>query len=104
MQSLANLAMNLPAQGRVSDDPAGRNYLTEYDIERRSIYVGSLPIDANTEDLRRLFDIHGTILKVIVHKNESIIDGKFPQTFSPSYQASPLTRHSSNSTTLLRLR
>lgn len=77
MQSLANhLGGNSPARGRVPEDPTGRHYLEEYDIERRSIYVGNLPTDADNDDLRDLFMNYGKIIKVTLHKNESIVDGK----------------------------
>lgn len=92
MQSLANMAaMNSPLHGRAPEDPAGRIYLDEYDIERRSIYVGNLPIDAVNDDLRKLFEIYGTILKVTLHKSECKDDGKFLDMFSPSSQTDAST-------------
>lgn len=78
MQSLANMGMYSPAHGRGSVNPVGRQYLDEYDIERRSIYVGNLPTDTVIEDLDRLFKIYGVIMKATLHKNESIVDGKLP--------------------------
>ncbi|KAF8849702.1 hypothetical protein BDZ45DRAFT_718148 [Acephala macrosclerotiorum] len=76
MQSLANMGTTSPSRGRVSDreDPVGRHYLEEYDIERRSIYVGNLPTDAENEELKGLFFQFGNIIKVTLHKIESRFD------------------------------
>ncbi|KAE8440775.1 hypothetical protein EG329_006592 [Mollisiaceae sp. DMI_Dod_QoI] len=81
MQSLANMDMSSPSRDRVHEDPVGRHYLDEYDIERRSIYVGNLPTDAVNDDLRDVFVKFGTIIKVTLHKNESIIDANQQRCF-----------------------
>lgn len=93
MQSLANMGTSSPSRVRNSEreDSVSQRYLDEYDIERRSVYVGNLPTDAVRADLLGLFEQFGTIIDAHIHKNESLVDSKF----LPSARLqSSLTRHS----------
>lgn len=72
MQSMANMAS--PSRNTKSN-PAYRDYLNTYDIERRSVFVGNLPADTVEADLEQHFANCGNIIRVTIHRPESIIDG-----------------------------
>lgn len=74
------LMMSHPA----AEVSADRLTVLKYDLERRSIYVGNLPNDTTVEDFHALFDVHGPITKVTIHKNDSIVNRKFRLFFRPS--------------------
>lgn len=74
MQSMANMAS--PSRNTKSN-PAYRDYINTYDIERRSVFVGNLPVDASEAELEQHFANCGNIIRVTIHRPESIIDGEF---------------------------
>jgi RNA recognition motif-containing protein len=79
MQSLAGSpAYNTPSR----PDPAHRIYLQTYEVDTRSIFVGQLPPDTFEEELEQKFEHCGQILRVTVHKNDSLIDGEFTSSIS----------------------
>lgn len=62
---------------RNNSDPVRRAYLETYEVDRRSIFVGNLPNDIGQSEVNDLFSKYGDIIKITVHKNESIVDCKF---------------------------
>lgn len=76
MQSLAH--MNSPIRSATAKShQANRIYLEEYEIEKRSIFVGNLSADIDEAQLKEAFEKFGNVVKVTIHKNESTVDGKF---------------------------
>jgi hypothetical protein len=43
-------------------------FLRNYDIDRRSIFVGGLPVDVAEEAIRQQFELVGEILSIQLHK------------------------------------
>lgn len=79
MQSMANMAS--PSRNTKSN-PAYRDYLNTYDIERRSVFVGNLPADTVEADLEQHFANCGNIIRVTIHRPESIIDASQKHCFA----------------------
>ncbi len=78
MQSMANMCS--PSRGSQyggSSDPAARQYLETYEVDKRSIFVGNLPVQTQELELEQKFEKYGPIRRVTLHKNESSIDGIF---------------------------
>lgn len=76
MQCMAN--MGSPAsRGLNKSDPAHRSYLDTYEVDKRSIFVGNLPTDVTEGEIFDIFQQFGSIVQVTLHKNDSMIDGKF---------------------------
>lgn len=75
MQSMANMSSPVRSTSGGSSNPANRKYLDTYDIDRRSIFVGNLPAETQELDLQQRFEHWGPIIKVTLHKNESVVDG-----------------------------
>lgn len=68
--------MGSPArQGRLTtSDPAARQYLDTYEIDKRSIFVGNLPADITEDELQEIFQPFGEVVQVTLHKNDSTVD------------------------------
>jgi hypothetical protein len=75
MQSMANMCS--PARGAPfgGSDPANRQYLDTYETDKRSVFVGNLPVETQELDLQQKFEKYGPIRRVTLHKNESVVDG-----------------------------
>jgi hypothetical protein len=76
MQSMANMCS--PARGSQfggPSDPAARQYLENYEVDKRSVFVGNLPAETQELDLQQKFEKYGPIRRVTLHKNESLVDG-----------------------------
>ena len=56
--------------------PQAKNYMSAYDVERRSIFVGGL--SAQTEhDLHELFKPFGPIVEITIHRKVSQVNSAF---------------------------
>ncbi len=60
----------------MSDEPQNLAYLSAYDVDRRSLFVGNLGEEITELHLMRVFEKFGEILKINVHQNDSVIEGK----------------------------
>ena len=81
MQPIAGLVS--PTKQIVQSSPetaSGRAYLARYDIDRRSIFVGNLPLGTSELQIRQLFEPFGVILDVIVRENASKFEREFTTT------------------------
>ena len=74
MQSLANMGSRGTPYG--GSDPVHRRYLETYEIDKRSIYVGNLPIDITEEVIQNKFEVYGRVRKVNILQTTSKVDGK----------------------------
>jgi hypothetical protein len=73
MANMTSVVRGTPGR---SCDPANRLYLETYELDRRSVFVGNLPVDVVDADLKQHFENCGQVVQVTIHKPESIIDGK----------------------------
>ncbi|TAQ88197.1 hypothetical protein B7494_g3501 [Chlorociboria aeruginascens] len=72
MQPIAGLAS--PARREINRSPdteASRSYLARYDVDRRSIFVGNLPIGTSEEQVNGLFEHYGYIKEIIIRETTS---------------------------------
>ena len=53
-----------------------RAYLSRYEVDRRSIFVGNLPLGTTDQEIRGLFQYYGMIEAVTVRESLSRFDGK----------------------------
>lgn len=69
--------MGSPArQGHfTTSDPAARQYLDTYEVDKRSVFVGNLPSDITEGELQEIFQRFGVVVQVTLHKNDSTVDG-----------------------------
>ncbi|KAI6709634.1 hypothetical protein JHW43_007817 [Diplocarpon mali] len=81
MQCMANMGSSSRGRGELSD-PALRSYLDVYDVDKRSVFVGNLPVDITEGDLKAIFQQFGEVLNVSLHKNESIVDASQKHCFA----------------------
>ncbi|PBP17134.1 RNA recognition domain-containing protein [Diplocarpon rosae] len=80
MQCMANMGSS---RGREDpSDPALRSYLDVYDVDKRSVFVGNLPVNITEGDLKAIFQQFGEVLDVSLHKNESIVDASQKHCFA----------------------
>jgi len=76
MQSMANMSSSARSVG--PSNPALRKYIETYEVDKRSVHVGSLPADTEDKELSDAFEKYGPIEKISLHKNESLINGMCP--------------------------
>lgn len=81
-------------------NPVERQYLETYEVDKRSVFVGNLPVDIQELDLQQKFQKYGPIRNITLHKNESVVDG----TIIPSFPLNTSLTFRSWSKALLRLR
>ncbi len=63
-------AFDLKKKALVSQDDVDEAFLTSYEVQRRSIYVGGLPIGVREAELVALFSEIGTVLNTqIINKS-----------------------------------
>lgn len=67
---------------RLLDGNAARTYLDKYEVDRRSIFVGSLPQDATEKLVNDVFAQCGTILGVVLHRCRSVREGQLSHQIS----------------------
>ena len=77
--------MSSPARSVGSSNPAHRKYIETYEVDKRSVHVGSLPADTEENELMKAFEEYGPIVKISVHKNESMINRLCPSLILPSF-------------------
>lgn len=77
--------------GRVTT-PGAKSYISAYDIERRSIFVGGLS-SQNEDDLYNLFERFGPIVDVTIHRKASEFNSRFPpmSIFAPKLNSTQMT-------------
>jgi RNA recognition motif-containing protein len=64
-----------PARSVGTSNPAYRKYIETYEVDKRSVHVGSLPADTEEIELLQIFEKYGPIEKIALHKSESMING-----------------------------
>jgi RNA recognition motif-containing protein len=74
MQSMANMCSPARSAFGVHSNPADRQYLETYEVDKRSVFVGNLPVEILEIDLQQKFEKYGAVRRVTLHKNESTID------------------------------
>ena len=75
MQSMANMCSPTRSTFGAQSDPADRQYLETYEVDKRSVFVGNLPVETEEKDIQEKFQKYGTIHQITLHKNESTLDG-----------------------------
>jgi RNA recognition motif-containing protein len=74
MQSMANMCSPARSVFGGHSNPADRQYLETYEVDKRSVFVGNLPVEIQEIDLQQKFEKNGAIRRVTLHKNESTVD------------------------------
>ena len=75
MQSMANMCSPARSTFGVRSNSADRQYLETYEVDKRSVFVGNLPVEVEEKDLLEKFQKYGTIHQITLHRNESTLDG-----------------------------
>ena len=57
--------------------PQAKSYISSYDIERRSIFVGGLSTQTE-DDLHNLFERFGPIVDITIHRKASEFNSESP--------------------------
>lgn len=65
-----------------SANAATKAYLARYEVDRRSIFVGNLPVGTGEAQVKDLFESYGTIEEVTVREGISKFDSKSTFTLS----------------------
>jgi RNA recognition motif-containing protein len=79
IHAVAGMAQTPPRPSRhASTSSADRDYLDRYEVDRRSIFVGNLPMSTTEAQIAQLFEQYGTINNVVVREATSKYDGKCP--------------------------
>ncbi|EHK96020.1 putative Meiotic activator RIM4 [Glarea lozoyensis 74030] len=95
IQAVAGMASTPPRPTRhVSTSSADRDYLDRYEVDRRSIFVGNLPMSTTEAQIAQLFEHYGTINNIVVREATSKYDGaeKFCFAFVEFNSAVAVTR------------
>lgn len=80
---------------------SARAYLSRYETDRRSVFVGNLPVGATEDEIRKLFAAYGEIEEIIIRDSTS----KFERKYTPlRFQNSLADQRHSLRATVLRLR
>lgn len=78
--------MNSPTRGSSRTSPSkvekARAYLSRYETDRRSIFVGSLPVGTTEDEVRELFTTYGEIVSILVRHSTSRSERKYKSSFS----------------------
>jgi len=69
--------MSSPNRSVGASNPAHRKYIETYEVDKRSVHVGSLPADTEEIDLMKAFEKYGPIEKISLHKNESMVNREY---------------------------
>lgn len=64
---------------------SARAYLSRYEIDRCSIFVGNLPFGTTEQQIKDLFERHGKIEEIILRESTSKFERKSTLTFSRSF-------------------
>ena len=70
IQSIQGLASPNPSPISLS----ARSYLARYEVDRRSIFVGNLPLGVTEGELTQLFEHYGHIEEVVIRDSPSKIE------------------------------
>jgi hypothetical protein len=60
-----------PIRSLPSDADAARAYLSRYETDRRSIFVGNLPLGTTEDQIKELFEPYGKVEEVIIRESAS---------------------------------
>jgi RNA recognition motif-containing protein len=71
MQPIAGLASPTQHAHSSPEMDATKAYLARYEVDRRSIFVGNLPLRTTEQQLRDLFEHYGEIQEVSLRENVS---------------------------------
>ena len=52
-----------------------RVYINHYDVDRRSVFIGNLPMNTTKEELYRLFEHYGAIKDIMLRETVSQLKG-----------------------------
>lgn len=56
---------------------ATKAYLARYEVDRRSIFVGNLPLGATEQQIRDIFEHYGEIQEISIRENASKFERKW---------------------------
>jgi RNA recognition motif-containing protein len=62
---------------RSPSSDSARAYLARYEIDRRSIFVGNLPVGINEDEIKNIFEQYGQIQEIIIKESASKFEGKW---------------------------
>jgi RNA recognition motif-containing protein len=80
IHAVAGLASTPPRPVRISgNSSADREYLDRYEVDRRSIFVGNLPMSITEAQISQLFEHYGTINSIVIREAPSKYEGMFPR-------------------------
>ncbi|KAJ8058451.1 hypothetical protein OCU04_012639 [Sclerotinia nivalis] len=71
LQPIAGLATPAQQSPPEAEIDATKAYLARYDVDRRSIFVGNLPLSASEQQIRGLFEHYGEIQDISLRENAS---------------------------------
>jgi RNA recognition motif-containing protein len=59
-----------------SPSDSARAYLARYEIDRRSVFVGNLPVGITEDEIKNIFEQYGQIQEIIIKESASKFEGK----------------------------
>ncbi|KAF7913933.1 uncharacterized protein EAF01_000339 [Botrytis porri] len=71
LQPIAGLAAPAQQSPPAAEVDATKAYLARYDVDRRSIFVGNLPLGTSEQQIRGLFEHYGDIQDISLRENAS---------------------------------
>ncbi|ESZ90545.1 hypothetical protein SBOR_9068 [Sclerotinia borealis F-4128] len=71
LQPIAGLAAPAQQSPSAAEVDATKAYLARYDVDRRSIFVGNLPLGTSEQQIRGLFEHYGEIQDISLRENAS---------------------------------
>lgn len=71
MQPIAGLASPVQQAQSPPEMDATKAYLARYEVDRRSIFVGNLPLRITEQQIRDLFEKYGEIQEISLRENAS---------------------------------
>ncbi|KAA8576051.1 hypothetical protein EYC84_006214 [Monilinia fructicola] len=71
LQPIAGLAAPVQQSPSAAEVDSTKAYLARYDVDRRSIFVGNLPLGTSEQQIRGLFEHYGSIQDISVRENAS---------------------------------
>lgn len=76
LQPIAGLATPAQQSPPAAEVDATKAYLARYDVDRRSIFVGNLPLGTSEQQIRGLFEHYGEIQDISLRENASKFERK----------------------------
>lgn len=70
-----------PARSNPTAVDSARAYLSRYETDRRSIFVGNLPLGTTEDQIKELFASYGKVEEIILRESASKFERKFTSSF-----------------------